>query len=142
MQILFQDDRDISLPFSSMEQTSTFGLLLQDTELIISPKLREATDIVDWSEPQRLMPSQDDWNHAMLDLHVLVNAPTFSVSLACVLVHESLWNQRYEWALLAPDDDNLEQANKRLVQVISHSLIPKGQAGRFLNNLRLSGLFC
>lgn len=109
---------------ASHKQKIVYGLLRQDTEVIIAPRTRETNDVVDWSPLQTLIPSQGDWDEAMLHLHKRMQLEPFSVAPGCVLVNETIWNSNYSWALLEPFNEN----HKRLVQVICNKSVPEGNA--------------
>jgi len=113
---------------SNDEKKIDYGLLRQDTEVIIAPRVRDTKDSVDWSPPQTLIPSQDDWVEAMLDLHKTIEIDPFSVSPGCVLVNDKIWNSNFSWALLKTT--NLQNEQKRLVHVIPHESVPEGNAGK------------
>lgn len=110
-----------------------YGLLREDTEVIIAPRKRETKDGVDWSPPQKLIPSQDDWDEAMLNLHKIMKVePPLSVVPGCVLVNDAIWNSKeYSWALLEASTKSQEQ-NKRLVRVICHKSVSQGNAGKLV----------
>jgi hypothetical protein len=112
----------------SESDSPVYGLLLQDTEVIISPKLRDPRETVDWSTPLQLIPCQEDWNEAMLDFHSLMKVSPLEVPSSSVFVSEAIWNSSYDWALLKVNDS--PERSQQLVRVISHSSIPNGQAGK------------
>eukprot|EP00980_Cylindrotheca_fusiformis_P029544 scaffold23505_cov119-Cylindrotheca_fusiformis.AAC.3 len=105
---------------------SSCALLVQDTEIIISPKQRQQCKAVDWSASQRLIPCRDDWNEAMLQLHSLMGLSPHEPPFFSVVVSDTIWDSRYEWALLRADDT--AKASQQLVRVISDDSIPNGQA--------------
>ena len=117
---------------SETDETITYGLLRQDTEVIVAPRKRDANDIVDWSPPQKLLPSQNDWDEPMLQLHKMMEVePPLAVSPGCVFVNEAIWNSDYSWALLEPSSTT-EEGKRRLVQVICDKSIPQGNAGKLV----------
>ncbi|CAJ1961407.1 unnamed protein product [Cylindrotheca closterium] len=111
------------------DEKIVFGLLRQDTEVIIAPRTREKKDIVDWSPPQTLIPSQDDWNEAMLQLHKTMELEPLSLAPGCVLVNEMMWNSKYSWATVEPCSNKAQKEDqKRLVRVICNKSVPEGNA--------------
>lgn len=116
---------------SSDGEIITCGLLRQDTEVIIQPRKRDSNDAIDWTSPQRLIPSQGDWNDAMLNLHQTMNVEPLYLPPGCILVNEAIWNSNYSWALLEPASDTTKQEDKkRIVRVIWNQSITPGNAGK------------
>lgn len=112
-------------------EDSVYGLLLQDTEVIISPKLRTSSAVVDWTPPQRLIPCQNDWNDTMIDLQALSKVPlSVTVPPVCVIVNEAIWVTGFEWAILESSNNDCQETKRRLVRVLTNSKVPKGEAGR------------
>mmetsp|Transcript_94 Transcript_94/g.140 ORF Transcript_94/g.140 Transcript_94/m.140 type:complete len:1060 (-) Transcript_94:72-3251(-) len=79
-------------PWPSLEdeENAMFGLLVSDTEVIISPRPRPRQKTSEWSPPLRLLPCDADWTDEMRhlaethgDLRSIVVPP------GCILVNES-----------------------------------------------------
>lgn len=104
-----------------------FGLLLQDTEVIISPKVRTSSLLVDWTPPQRLIPCQDEWDDTMLELQTISKSTPLIVPPACVMVNDNIWTTNFEWAILESND--LPEKKRQIVKVVRDPNIPRGQAG-------------
>jgi hypothetical protein len=108
-------------------------LLVQDTELIVSPKPRPKLDN-NWSAPLRLVPCQGDWSSSMLELpkqlSLAKQCDQHVIPPGCILVHPECWNSPQEWARIKTVVETAnEDTASCLVHIIQSPLIRKQQAG-------------
>jgi hypothetical protein len=120
-------------------------LLVQDTELIVSPKPRPKLNN-DWSAPLRLVPCQEDLSSSMLELQkqllLAKQCDQLVIPPGCVLVHPECWNTPHEWARIKVVAERAnENTTTRLVRVIKSSLIRKQQAGTSSFTIGLASMF-
>jgi len=106
-------------------------LLIQDTEVIVSPKTRPSKKIIPWSSPLRLIPSDIDWGASLATLSVVTKRDAFSVELGCVLVHQDQWKHKSEWAHIKTENSKLDQKNS-VVRVTTSVKVPRNDAVLFI----------
>jgi hypothetical protein len=102
-------------------------LLIQDTEVIVSPKARPTKKLIPWSSPLRLIPSDIDWGTSCATLSRLTNMEAIYVEPGCVLVHCDQWPFDSLWAQIKLENPTLNQM--RVVRVMTSSKIPPNDAG-------------
>lgn len=105
-------------------------LLIQDTEVIVSPKSRPTKKVIPWSSPLRLIPSDIDWGTSCATLSRLTKMEAINVEPGCVLVHCDQWPFESQWAQIKPENQTLNQM--RVVRVTTSSKIPPNDAGTWI----------
>jgi hypothetical protein len=114
-------------------------LLVQDTEVVVSPKPRPAKKSIPWSSPLRLIPSDADWGDETLEiLSTISNQEALAVEPGCIIVH----NADHEWARVKPDKSNFKNQPERLIRVLSSEKVGKENAGMFQKRKRQSSRIC
>jgi hypothetical protein len=104
-----------------------FVMLVQNTEVIVTPKPRPAHDSMEWSTPLRLIPCKEDWNDGMLRLGRLANCSPLVAPPGCILVNGASWTSNNEWARIASEAQ--EDQSQLLVRVKTSPLVPEQQTG-------------
>jgi len=108
-------------------------LLIQDTEVIVTPKPRPSKNIPSWSSPLQLIPSDIDWGTSF---STLLNASkrndTFRVEPSCVLIHHDQWPYESEWAHIQVEHSISSDRITRIVRVTTSSRIPRKNAVLFI----------
>ena len=105
-------------------------LLIQDTEVIVSPKVRPKKKVIPWSSPLRLIPSDVDWGTSCATLSRLTNVEAIYVEPGCVFVHCDQWPFEIQWAQIKLENTTLNQM--RVVRVMTSSKIPPNDAGMWI----------
>jgi len=105
-------------------------LLIQDTEVIVSPKTRPSKKIIPWSSPLRLIPSDIDWGASFAALSGVTKRDAFNVEPGCVLVHHDQWKHGSTWAQIKTENSKLNQKTS-VVRVTTSPKIPRNDAGRY-----------
>lgn len=109
-------------------------LLVQNTEVIVSPKPRQSKESTSWTTPFRLIPSDEDWGEArknILPLYSDMNP--LQVDPGSILVPNDEWNVGCDWALVKASSDQAGEATcKRdaLIRVETSTQIPSKCAGK------------
>ena len=102
-------------------------LLIQDTEIIVSPKARST-----WSKPFRLIPSDMDWGNSLEALSGVTKREAFNVEPGCILVHNDQWPFESMWAEIKSKKSASDE--KRVVRVMTSVQIPPHDAGTLIVN--------
>jgi hypothetical protein len=114
-------------------------LLIQDTEVIVSPKARSTKKVLPWSSPLRLIASDIDWGTSCATLSRLTNMEAIYVEPGCVLVHCDQWPFESRWARIKPENPTLNQM--RVVRVTTSSKMPPNDAGMWIYICLITVLF-
>lgn len=117
-------------PSTDMILTEPYAMLVQNTEVIVTPKPRPATEPpMGWSSPLRLIPCQADLSDEMLQLATkLANFPPLVVPPGCILVNESSWVSDSRWAKITASDTRQGRI-QLLVRVKTSPSVPENKTG-------------
>jgi len=108
------------------QNTPRCVLLVQDTEVVVSPKPRPTKKTIPWSCPLRLIPSEMDWGDALGMLSKIAGGETFAVGPGCILVHPDEWTHESEWARIKPDVSHYSKNyQERVVRVTVSRVVPR-----------------
>jgi len=124
------DDSYSSVFLKGDETSPRCALLIQDTEVIVSPKTRSRKKKIPWSRPLRLIPGDSDWGASLEKLSSLTKRKSFHVEPGFVLVHTDQWKFEIKWAQIKADDSDSNET--RVVGVRTSSRIPQNNAVLFL----------
>ena len=107
-------------------------LMMQDTEVVITPKQRTSKKTMSWSSPLRLIPSDEDWGVAVQVLSEIADVKSFSAAPSCVLVNADHWPYKTMWARIKADKSNGKNVLERVVRVVTSSSVPMDHSGTSL----------
>jgi hypothetical protein len=105
-------------------------LLIEDTEVVITPKPRAEKKSISWSSPLRLIPTDEDWGEVLYVLSGFSDLESFSAKPMCILVNGDHWPFKCAWARVKGDKPNEKNASERIVKVVASSKVPVNHAGR------------
>mmetsp|Transcript_15130 Transcript_15130/g.42077 ORF Transcript_15130/g.42077 Transcript_15130/m.42077 type:complete len:1083 (+) Transcript_15130:113-3361(+) len=132
------DDSYSSIASNTDDTPQQFVLLIEDTEVIVSPKARSRKKNNPWSHPLRLIPCDSEWGTSLKKLSSLANRESIYVEPGFVLVHTDLWQFETKWAQVKPDNYNSKQT--RVVGVETSFRIPRENAVLFIGTRMDLGL--
>lgn len=136
------DDVDVAtngLQYSSISvrNSPNFAMLVQNTEVIITPKRRSKKQQLSWSTPLQLVPTDEDWGSAFELISGYSEVDQLQTSPGCIVISDEIWHVDVEWALIKkatvqrtaerPDQQSRETI---LVRVVRSSTISSRKAGK------------
>ncbi len=102
-----------------------YVLLIQDTEMIVEPKVRPRKKKSLWLDPFQLIPSDLEWGYSLKKLLRLSGRSSLDVNPGCVRIRSEHWPFETEWAQIRFENSN----ETRVVRVMTSSQIPRNKAG-------------
>ena len=128
-------------------------MLMQNTEVVITPKPRPRRKQSLWSKPLQLIPSDEDWGSAFEFLFRNSDSDYGRIDPGCIVVSELFWEFDSEWATIrkavstnaSKKESDRPGSETTLVRIVRSRTVPPAKAGTKItenDTIRLAIFLC